>query len=181
MKNNNFTKGFISNAVVKKVEVPYLNRFNNFLLGVNNLLEKIALEGIKTNGSDLRSVSVSVTADYRLYLINNEVYIRFNLPKTADFSMTRFDSGLMIKTDTFTKSGLVVIDFKNFVDMLDTLDFTFLIDKSNETLEKFYRGEVKNLTGSLIIAKDYPELVRKLYAPELEQRLALYKSFKKNF
>ena len=67
----------------------------------------------------------------------------------------------------------------NFKNLLDSLEFTYLIDQSKETLTAFKEGKVKNLTGTMIIAKDYPELVKELYAPELRQKLAIYKSLSK--
>ena len=50
---------------------------------------------------------------------------------------------------------------------------------TGEILKSFKDGKVKNLTGTMVIAKDYPELVKELYAPELRQKLAIYKSLSK--
>ena len=180
MENNNFTKNFVSAINIRKrVEGAYINRFKNFLNKVNGELNLTALDGINRLGSDLRSTSVSTNVNYRLYLFNGDVYIRFELPSMVDYHMVRFESGEMIRTEKLDKTGTVVISADNFKNMLDSLEFTYLIDQSGETLANFKKGKVKDLTGMMVIAKDYPDLVRELYAPELREKLAIYKSLSK--
>lgn len=180
MENNNFTKNFISAINInKKIEEAYIKRLRNFLNKVNSELNLTALDGINRLGSDLKSASVSTNANYRLYLYNGDVYIRFELPSMVDYHMACFDSGEMVRTEKSDKTGTVVMSAANFKNILDSLGFTYLIDQSGETLTNFKKGQVKDLTGMMIIAKDYPELVRELYAPELRQKLAIYKSLSK--
>ena len=180
MENNNFTKDFVSMINIgKRIEEGYVKRFGNFLNVINGELNLAALDGINRLGSDLKSASVSMDTNYRLYLRNGSIYIRFDLPEMIDYHMKRFDSGEMIRTEILDKTNTIVISADNFKNLLDSLGFTYLIDQSKETLTAFQEGKVKNLTGTMVIAKDYPELVKELYAPELRQKLAIYKSLSK--
>ena len=71
MENNNFTKDFVSMINIgKRIEEGYVKKFGNFLNVINSELNIAALDGINRLGSDLKSVSVSMDTNYRLYLRN---------------------------------------------------------------------------------------------------------------